>query len=71
MSFAALSTGQILLLFYVLPYAVVLVLSWLRLQGKIRSETLGRIITLLNILGVASILLFAWGLYELHRTLTF
>lgn len=71
MSFAALSTGQILLLLYVLPYAVLLALSWLRLQGKIQSETLRRIITLFNILGAASVLLLAWGLYELHHTLTF
>lgn len=56
----AISGKSVLYLVYAIPYSVAIGCSYAVLKNKIKSEMLRRIITLLNIVGVASVLFFFW-----------
>lgn len=60
-----------LYLVYVLPYLLAIGCSYAVLKNKIKSETLRRVITLLNIIGVTSVIFFLWVYITFTQNYTF
>jgi predicted neutral ceramidase superfamily lipid hydrolase len=68
---AAISGKSLMYLIYALPYALVIGCSYAVLANKVKSETLKRIVTLLNIVGVASVFFFLWVYITFAQNYTF
>jgi hypothetical protein len=58
-------------LMYAMPYTLAIGCSYAALKNKIKSETLRRVVTLLNIVGVTSVVFFLWTYVTFTQSYTF